>query len=210
MTLKARPFCDRQVGELRECTNRRRNTWFPAPRSPSALTSGPQPSAAPTGWRSLGTQERTKWVFPASVETPESTTGKPSLSPPRANPATTGPPPLAPGFAPPLPRSLRVPSRSADPREHNWDRPPPKAFGISTRAARVYPVPGALPGRFQPQCPPPRAQLGSPPPPPAEADPRPTPPAFAPPLHGPGTFPASSVHARVGAGCRSMGDVSGA
>ena len=34
-----------------------------------------QPSAAPTGWRSLGTQERTKWVFPASVETPESTTG---------------------------------------------------------------------------------------------------------------------------------------
>ena len=34
--------------------------------------------------------------------------------------------------------------------------------------------------------------------------------AFAPPLHGPGTFPASSVHARVGAGCRSMGDVSGA
>ena len=47
-------------------------------------------------------------------------------------------------------------------------------------------------------------------PPPPEADPRPTPPAFAPPLHGPGTFPASSVHARVGAGCRSMGDVSGA
>ena len=33
---------------------------------------------------------------------------------------------------------------------------------------------------------------------------------FAQPLHGPGTFPASSVHARVGAGCRSMGDVSGA
>ena len=210
MTPKARPFCDRQVGELRECTNRRRNTWFPAPRSPSALTSGPQPSAAPTGWRSLGTQERTKWVFPASVETPESTTGKPSPSPPRANPATTGPPPLAPGFAPPLPRSRRVPSRSGDPREHNWDRPPPKAIGISTRAARVYPVPGALPARFQPQCSPPRAQLGSPPPPPPEADPRPTPPAFAPPLHGPGTFPASSVHARVGAGCRSMGDVSGA
>ena len=141
MTPKARPFCDRQVGELRECTNRRRNTWFPAPRSPSALTSGPQPSAAPTGWRSLGTQERTKWVFPASVETPESTTGKPSPSPPRANPATTGPPPLAPGFAPPLPRSRRVPSRSGDPREHNWDRPPPTAIVISTRAAGVYPAP---------------------------------------------------------------------
>ena len=105
---------------------------------------------------------------------------------------------------------MGVPSRSCNPRERNWDRPPPKAIGISTRAARVYPVPGALPARFQPQCPPPRAQLGSPPPPPPEAEPRPTPPAFAPPLHGPGTFPASSVHARVGAGCRSMGDVSGA
>ena len=30
LTPKARPFCDRQVGELRECANRRRNTWFPA------------------------------------------------------------------------------------------------------------------------------------------------------------------------------------
>ena len=104
---------------------------------------------------------------------------------------------------------MGVRSRSCNPRERNWDRPPPKAIGISTRTARVYPVPGALPGRFQPQCPPPKAQLGSPPPPPPEADPGPTPPAFASPLHVPGTFPASSVHARVGAGCRSMGDVSG-
>ena len=195
MTPKARPFCDRQVGELRECTNRRRNTWFPAPRSPSALTSGPQPSAAPTGWRSLGTQERTKWVFPASVETPESTTGKPSPSPPRANPATTGPPPLPPGFAPPLPRSRRVPSRSGDPREHNWDRLPPKAIGISTRAARVYPVPGALRERFQPQCPPPRTQLGSPPLPPPGADTRPAPPGFAPPL--PRSRGAAHLHQRL-------------
>ena len=31
------PFCDRQFGELRECANRRQNTWFPAPRSPSSL-----------------------------------------------------------------------------------------------------------------------------------------------------------------------------
>ena len=144
---------------------------------------------------------------------------------------------------------MGVPSRSGDPREHNWDRTPthshlnldphspglprpcrtPSAFpaavgtpesttvttphplptGTPTRAAWDRPAPGALPARFQPQCPPPRAQLGSPPPPPPEADPRPTPPAFAPPLHCPGTFPASSVHARVGAGCRSMGDVSG-
>ena len=106
---------------------------------------------------------------------------------------------------------MGVPSRSCNPRERNWEplpippmsRPPP-------RAARVSPAPAAFPAHFQPQCPPPRAQLGSPPPPPPEADSRPMPPAFAPPLHGPGTFPASSVHARVGAGCRSMGDVSGA
>ena len=32
-------------------------TWFPAPSSPSSLTCGPQPSAAPTRCGSLGTQE---------------------------------------------------------------------------------------------------------------------------------------------------------
>ena len=127
---------------------------------------------------------------------------------------------------------MGVPSRSCNPRERNWEPRPcraPCAFpaAVATPGAQLgptptqshlnldprspgLPVPGALPASFQPQCPPLRAQLGSPPPPPPEADPRPTPPAFAPPLHGPGTFPASSVHARVGAGCRSMGDVSGA
>ena len=55
LTPRARPFCDRQVGELRECANRGRNTWFPAPSSPSSLTCGPQPSAAPTRCGSLGT-----------------------------------------------------------------------------------------------------------------------------------------------------------
>ena len=141
---------------------------------------------------------------------------QPQLQPPRAQLGTPPHPP----HEPTPPRSARVspapaalPARSQPqwrPREHNWDRPPPKAIGISTRAARVYPVPGALPARFQPQCPPPRAQLGSPPPPPPEADSRPMLPAFTPALHGPGTCPASSVHARVGSGCRSMGDVSGA
>ena len=43
--------------------------------------------------------------------------------PPVSRPRTAPP-----GLAPPLPRSLRVPSRSGDPREHNWDRPPPKAI----------------------------------------------------------------------------------
>ena len=60
------------------CANRGRTTWFPAPRSPSSLTCGPQPSAAPTGCRPLGTQERTQWAFPAATATPERTTGGPS------------------------------------------------------------------------------------------------------------------------------------
>ena len=34
---------------------------------PSALTRGPHPSAAPTGCRSLGTQERTKWACPLAT-----------------------------------------------------------------------------------------------------------------------------------------------
>ena len=55
------------------CANRGRTTWFPAPRSPSSLTCGPHPSAAPTGCRHLGTQERTQWAFPASTATPERT-----------------------------------------------------------------------------------------------------------------------------------------
>ena len=100
-------------------------------------------------------------------------------------PPVSRPRPAPPGLAPPLPRSRRVPSRSGDPREHNWDRPPPKAIGISTRAARVYPAPGALPARFQPQWPPPRAQLGRPPPPPPGADPRPTLPVLSQPQWGP-------------------------
>ena len=60
--------------------------------------------------------------------------------------------------------------------------PPPTASGISTCAAQVYPALGALPERFQPQWPSPRAQLGSPPPTPPGADTRPAPPGFAPPL----------------------------
>ena len=125
-------------------------------------------------------------------------------------PPMSRPPPRAPRVSP-APAAL--PARS----QPQW-RPPGAQLGPTPTQSHLnldprspgLPVPGALPASFQPQCPPLRAQLGSPPPPPPEADPRPTPPAFAPPLHGPGTFPASSVHARVGAGCRSMGDVSGA
>ena len=71
---------------------------------------------------------------------------------------------------------MGVPSRSGDPREHNWDRTP---------------APGALPARFQPQWPPPRAQLGSPPLPPPGSDPCLAPPGFARPCRAPGAFPAA-------------------
>ena len=64
LTPKARPFCHCQVGEPREWS-----TWFPAPCSPSSLTCGPHPSAPPTGCRSRGTQEHTKWAFPATMAT---------------------------------------------------------------------------------------------------------------------------------------------
>ena len=80
------------------CANRGRTTWFPAPRSPSSLTCGPHPSAAPTGCRPLGTQERTQWAFPAATATPERTTGKPSPSP-----AWGRPPPCR-----PAPAMLRI------------------------------------------------------------------------------------------------------
>ena len=79
------------------CANRGRTTWFPAPRSPSSLTCGPHPSAAPTGCRPLGTQERTQWAFPAATATPERTT--PAMLPVPSQPQWGSP-------------------------EHNWDRPP--------------------------------------------------------------------------------------
>src|SRR5574340_1083311 len=105
------------------CADRGRTTWFPAPRSPSSLTCGPHPSAAPTGCRSLGTQERTQWAFPAATATPERTTGKPSPRPARPRPPPRPPPPPPPPPGPP---------------------PPPP------RAARLRPAPGALPVRCPP------------------------------------------------------------
>ena len=81
LTPKARPFCDCQFEEPREWS-----MWFPAPRSPSSLTCGPHPSAPPTGCRSRGTQEHTKWAFPATMATPETTTGTPTLAPTRQDP----------------------------------------------------------------------------------------------------------------------------
>src|SRR5699024_12053548 len=46
----------------------------------------PISSAAPTGCRPLGTQERTQWAFQAATTTPERTTGNPSPTPARSAP----------------------------------------------------------------------------------------------------------------------------
>ena len=101
---------------VQECANRGRNTWFPAPRSPSALTRGPHPSAAPTGCRSLGTQERTKWACPAAMATPESTTGKPSPTPARSRPQPR---------PDPAPAALPLPSQPQWGPRRTQLRPPP-------------------------------------------------------------------------------------
>ena len=119
-------------------TCRGRTTWFPAPRSPSSLTCGPHPSAAPTGCRSLGTQERTQWAFPAATATPERTTGKPSPTPARSRP-----PPRA---APPLPCSRCLPSRSGDPRSTTGTAPHPRHDPVPDPRRPASPRPGRAPG----------------------------------------------------------------
>ena len=128
------------------CANRGRTTWFPAPRSPSSLTCGPHPSAAPTGCRPLGTQERTQWAFQAATATPERTTGNPSPTPARSAPRPAPPRPChAPGA---FPAAVGIPGAQLGPP------PIPATTRFPTRAARLRPAPGALPVR----CPPsPRA-----------------------------------------------------
>lgn len=99
----------------------------------------------------------------------------------------------------PAPAVLPVPSQPQwGSPEHNWDRPPPTAIGVSTRAARVDPAPGALPAHVQPQWRPPRAQLGCPPPLRHDRtpDPRPPPPGFTPPLVRSQRVSSSSGHPR--------------
>ena len=74
LTPMTRPFCDGQVSGLGDCANReggiRGSLCHPAPPSPGSLTCGPHPSAPLTECRLMGTQEPTKWTFPAATETP--------------------------------------------------------------------------------------------------------------------------------------------
>ena len=87
------------------------------------------------------------------------------------------------------------PATLATPGSTTGTDPPPTASGISTCAAQVYPTLGALPARFKPQWPSPRAQLGSPPLPPPGANTRLAPPGFAPPL--PRSRVAAHLHQRL-------------
>ena len=118
------------------CANRGRTTWFPAPRSPSSLTCGPHPSAAPTGCRPLGTQERTQWAFQAATATPERTTGNPSPTPARSAPRPAPPRPChAPGA---FPAAVGIPGAQLGPP------PIPATTRFPTRAARLRPAPSSL------------------------------------------------------------------
>lgn len=119
------------------CANRGRTTWFPAPRSPSSLTCGPHPSAAPTGCRPLGTQERTQWAFPAATATPERTTGNPSPTPARSAPR-----PAPPGFAPP-----RARSRCAAHLHHGLPVSPAPTPGSRRASGTSLPPPGETGGQ---------------------------------------------------------------
>ena len=109
-----------------------------------------------------------------------------ALPHPRQEPTPTAngtpPRPAPPGFPRPCRAPGGFPAILATPGSTTGTDPPPTASGISTCAAQVYPTLAALPARFQPQWPSPRAQLGSPPLPPPGADTRPAPPGFAPPL----------------------------
>ncbi|KAL3197667.1 hypothetical protein MRX96_053883 [Rhipicephalus microplus] len=124
------------------CANRGRTTWFPAPRSPSSLTCGPHPSAAPTGCRPLGTQERTQWAFPAATATPREDNGE-ALPHPRQEP-TPRPAPPRPCHAPgAFPAAVGIPGAQLGPPPHPRHDPiPDPRRPASPRPGRA---PGALP-----------------------------------------------------------------
>ena len=131
------------------CANRGRTTWFPAPRSPSSLTCGPHPSAAPTGCRPLGTQERTHWAFPRRPApamlpvpsqpqwgSPEHNWDRPP-SPPRPDSR-----PAPPGFAPP-----RARSRCAAHLHHGLPVSPAPTPGSRRASGTSLPPPGETGGQ---------------------------------------------------------------
>ena len=104
---KARPFCHRQVRGLQDCANRegrmRGSLRHLAPVPLPVVRTPPL-----RHWMQIfmGTQEPTKWAFPATMATPESTAGTPT----RDEPPRCSPPPTRSRCAPPprrLPREAR-------------------------------------------------------------------------------------------------------
>ena len=195
MAILGDPGADEMGVPSRSCNPRERN-WEPLPippmsrPPPRALRVSPAPAALPARsqpqWRPPGAQLGPTPTYSHRNLDPRSRSlPRPGALPARFQPQwplprallglrpTPSRPengPAPPGFAPPLPRSRYISSRSGDPGEHNWDRFPP----------------------------------------PPDRKPAPRRPVSPRPCHAPGTLPISSVHARIGAGCRSVGDVPGA
>ena len=80
---KASPLCHCWVRGFRDCAKREGvihgSLFHLVPLSPSPLTCGTPPSTPLTGCWSIGTQKPTRWSFPTTVETPESSPGTHSL-----------------------------------------------------------------------------------------------------------------------------------
>ena len=77
---------------------------------------------------------------------------------------------------------MGVPSRSGDPREHNWDRTPTHSHLNLDPRSPGLPRPGCAPGAFPASVATTESTTGKPPPPLPGAEPRPAPPGFTPPL----------------------------
>ena len=105
---------------------------------------------------------------------------------------------------------MGVPSRSGDPREHNWDRTPTHSHLNLDPRSPGLPRPGCAPGAFPAAVATTESTTGKPTPNPTRSRLLPHAARVRPAPARSRYLPASSVHARVGAGCRSMGDVSGA
>ena len=103
--------------------------YEPEGHLPQGVWLVPHPSAAPTGCRSLGTQERTKWACPAAMATPRAQVGSPPPPPPGADPRRDRTPPLSPrrqGSPGPCRASGGFPAAVATPASTTGTAPHPR------------------------------------------------------------------------------------
>ena len=92
---------------------------------------------------------------------------------------------------------MGVPSRSGDPREHNWDRPPTHSHRTLDLRSPDLPRPACAPGAFPAAVATTESTTGKPSPTPARSRPQPRPdpaprrPGSPRPCRAPGAFPAA-------------------